>query len=266
MNEFLQKLFPALLAATLLALLALRKKALTRGGLMLAWLLAVVIGLCGGMGAFAALAATFLCTIIAGKLSGKTGADIGRALHAKTGRRDAQQIMCNVFVGALMLLFLALTNRRIFLWAYGGAMAASLSDSMASELGVLSRRTPRDICTLRFVEKGLSGGVTALGLGASLLGGAIIGGICALAWDGWGMFLSIAAAGFFAAVCDSVLGSRFQAKYRCARCGALTEKPLHCDTPATLERGARFVTNDAVNFINNVIGALAAAGLYCLHF
>ena len=249
-----------------MALLALWKKALTRGGLLLAWLLAVIIGLCGGMGAFAVLAATFLCTIIAGKLSGKTGAAVARMLHAKTGRRDAQQIVCNVLTGTLMLLLLLLTQRRVFLWAYGGAMAASLSDSMASELGVLSRKQPRDICTLHPVEKGLSGGVTAAGLGASLLGGAVIGGICALVWDGGAMFLCITAAGFLAAVCDSVLGSRFQAKYRCTRCGALTEKPLHCDTPATLARGWSCVTNDTVNLINNILGALIAAGFYFLHF
>ena len=144
-------------------------------------------------------------------------------------------------------------------------MAASLADSMASELGVLSKRPPRDILTLRPVEKGLSGGVSPLGLGASLLGAAIIAAICAALWGmGPGMFLAVTAAGFFAALCDSILGSAVQAKYRCPVCGVLTEKPWHCGMDGTVERGFRFVNNNAVNFCNNLIGAGAALALYFL--
>ena len=245
-------LLTALLPATLLAALAAWRKALTRGGLLLAWCLAVVITCCGGLGGFAVLAATFVCTIAAGK-------------HAKTGQRDAVQIFCNVFTGAAMLVLRATVGGRCFLWAYGGAMAASLADSMASELGVLSKRAPRDILTLRPAEKGLSGAVSPLGLAASLLGAAIIAGICAYTW-GWGygreLFLGVTAAGFFAALCDSVLGSAAQAKYRCGVCGALTEKRTHCGKASKLEKGFRFVTNDAVNFCNNLIGAGTAALLY----
>ena len=82
-------LLTALLPATLLAALAAWRKALTRGGLLLAWCLAVVITCCGGLGGFAVLAATFVCTIAAGKLSKKVREPIETRLHAKTGQRDA---------------------------------------------------------------------------------------------------------------------------------------------------------------------------------
>ncbi len=262
MNELLL----SLLLSSALAGLALWKKALTAGGLLLAWVFAVVITFCGGFPAFAVLAAVFVCTILAGKLSGSIGAEVGQALHAKCGRRDAAQIVCNVLVGALMLLLKMLTRRDVFLWAYGGAMAASLADSMASELGVLCKRPPRDILTLRPVQKGISGGVTLPGLGASLLGALIIGALCLLLRGAAPTIApDVAAAGFFAALCDSVLGSLLQAKYRCPVCGALTEKPQHCGAAGVVERGFPAVTNDAVNFTNNVVGALAAAGLFLLH-
>ena len=260
----------SLLAATALAGLAAWRKALTPGGLALAWALAVVIAFCGGATGFLALAVTFVFTVAAGKLSGAKRERVEENLHAKTGARDAAQIFCNVFTGAFMLVLFQLTDFPGFLWAYGGAMAASLADSMASELGVLSRRPPRDILTRRPVEPGLSGGVTALGFAMSALGAALVAACfaaCTRAASGafFPAFLDVTAAGFFAALCDSALGSGVQVKFRCGVCGKRTEKPVHCGVPGTPETGVRWMTNDAVNLCNNLLGALAALGLYALH-
>ena len=260
----------ALISATVLAAIAAWRRALTKGGLLLAWALAVVIGFCGGLTGFLVLAATFVFTIASGKLSGARRERVEKDLHAKTGARDAMQIFCNVFTGALALVLLKLTGYLGFLWAYGGAMAASLADSMASELGVLSKRPPRDILTGKPVQPGLSGGVTAFGFAMSALGAALVAACfagCTRAASGsfFPAFLDVTATGFFAALCDSVLGSGVQVKFRCPECGALTEKPNHCGVPGTPETGVRFMTNDAVNLCNNLLGALAALGLYALH-
>ena len=262
-----KQLLLALALSGALAGLAAWRKALTPGGLALAGALALVICFCGGLAGYLALAATFVFTIAAGKLSGARRERVEKRLHAKTGRRDAVQIFCNVFTGAAMLMLWRVTAYRGFLWAYGGAMAASLADSMASELGVLSRRAPRDILTWKPVQAGLSGGVTALGFAMSALGAALVALCFSLPADGPGFacFLDVTAAGFFAAVCDSALGSGVQVKYRCGVCGALTEKPIHCSVPGAPERGVRWMTNDTVNFCNNLLGALAALGLFALH-
>lgn len=263
----LKQVLFCLVASGALAGVALWKKALTPGGLALAGALALVICFCGGLSGYLALAATFVFTVAAGKLSGAKRERLEKKLHAKTGQRDAAQIFCNVFTGALMLLLWKLTAYRGFLWAYGGAMAASLADSLASELGVLSKKQPRDILTWKRVEPGMSGGVTALGFGMSALGAALVALMQALPADGPGFAaaLDVTAAGIFAAVCDSALGSGVQVKFRCGVCGALTEKPVHCGAPGTPERGVRRMTNDAVNLCNNILGALAALGLYALH-
>ena len=263
----LKRILFSLLASAALAGLAAWRRALTRGGLLLAAILAVIIGFCGGVSGFLALAATFIFTVAAGKLSGARREGLERELHANSGARDAAQVFCNVFVGTLALLLYRLTGYSGFLWAYGGAMAASLADSMASELGILSRRAPRDILTMKPVQPGLSGGVTALGFGMSLLGAVLLSLVFALPADGPGFaaFVDVTAAGFFAAVCDSTLGSGVQVKYRCGVCGALTEKPRHCSAAGTPEQGVRFMTNDAVNLCNNLLGAAAALGLYAIH-
>ena len=250
--------------ATLLAALALWRKALTLPGLALAWVCALVITYCGGAVGFAALAATFVFTIAAGKLSRDVRERVEKRIHAHRGPRNILQIFCNVFLGALMLLLRQTSKNDCFLWAYAGAMAASLSDSLASELGVLSRRPPRDILSGKIAEKGLSGAVSPLGLLCSLLGSVIIAAVCAPFWGGWGMFLSVAAAGFLAALFDSVLGSCAQAKYRCTVCGTLMEKPVCCYRPARLVKGFAYMTNDAVNLLNNAFGALVALGCYFL--
>lgn len=254
----MENIWLSLILSTALAALAVWRRALTPAATAIAWCLAVVITWCGGPVCFAALAATFLFTIAAGKLSGKGREKIEKKLHAKTGKRDAVQIVCNVLVGASMALCWALTKREGFLLACGAALAESLADSMASELGVMSKGQPRDICTGKRVEKGLSGGVTPLGLGASALGAVLIAAVCLPLRLGGRGFGIVAACGFLGALLDSVMGSLFQAKYRCPVCGTLSERKNHCETSGALERGAAWVNNDVVNFLNNVSAAALA--------
>ncbi len=256
----------SLILSSLLALLALWRRAITYPGTALAWCFSVVICYCGGWVNFCALAATLVFTLIAGKISGKTREKAEKKLHAKHGRRDSVQIICNVGVSALMAAAYAITKTEAFLCASGAALAASLADSMASELGILSKRGPRDACSFKKVQPGMSGGVSPLGLGMSALGAAIIGAVCLGQGRGFGFSLIIFASGFVAAYVDSILGSVVQAKYRCPVCGAVTEKKEHCGERGKLEKGLGFIDNDMVNFLNNLSGAVIALVLYIVIF
>lgn len=252
----------SLILSTALAALALWRRAITYPGTALAWCFSVVICYCAGVWGFCALAATLIFTLIAGKISGKKREGTEKKIHAKHGRRDSMQIFCNVGTSAAMALVFALTGREAFLCASGAALAASLADSMASEMGILSPKPPRDICTLKRVQPGISGGVSALGLAMSALGAAIIAAVCLGQGRGLAFCGVIALSGFVAALVDSALGSAVQAKYRCGVCGALTEKKVHCDVPGSLEKGLRWVDNDMVNFLNNLSGAVLALVLW----
>ena len=252
----------SLILSTALAALALWRRAITYPGTALAWCFSVVIACFAGIWGFLALAATLVFTLIAGKISGKKREKAEKKLHAKHGRRDSVQIICNVGTAALMALLYGLTEWEGFLCASGGALAASLADSMASELGILSKTPPRDICTLKRVQAGISGGVSALGLAMSAVGAVIIAAVNLGQGRGLGFAAAVAVGGFVAALVDSALGSAVQAKYRCPVCGALTEKKIHCGVPGCLEKGLRFIDNDAVNFLNNLCGAVIALLLW----
>src|SRR5260370_8225741 len=54
-------------------------------------------------------------------------------------------------------------------------MACCLGDTIASEIGILSKSTPRLATTWRKVPPGTNGGMTILGTLGSAFGGALIG-------------------------------------------------------------------------------------------
>jgi len=255
-------LWLSLILSTALAAVALWRKALTYPAIALAWCLSVVITYCGGWVNFCALAATLIFTLIAGKISGKKRENAEKKLHAKHGRRDSVQIICNVGTSALMAAVFALTKNDAFLCASAAALSASLADSMASELGILSRGRTFDVLSGKTVEPGMSGGVSAFGFVMSALGAAIIAAISLGQGRGFIFAFVILLSGFMAAYIDSLLGAAVQAKYRCPVCGGLTEKKLHCGQEGILEKGLKFIDNDMVNLLNNIYGAVIALVLY----
>ena len=103
--------------------------------------------------------------------------------------------------------------------------------------------------------------MTPLGTAAEALGAAVIAGIWGIGTQNALAALIVFAAGFFGAMADSVYGSRLQVKYRCAACGGLTEREVHCGLPAERFSGYRRINNDTVNLMSNLTAAILALGL-----
>jgi len=120
--------------------------------------------------------------------------------------------------------------------AFSGAMATALSDTVSSEIGMLSKKKPRLITSPgKEVKMGTDGGVTGLGLASGAVGALIIGVIYYAAFGSPVMAGIIAFAGFMGCLMDSVLG-------------------------AALEREGK-LTNTYVNFFASSTGAVIAFAL-----
>ena len=142
-----------------------------------------------------------------------------------------------------------------------GALAASTADTWASEVGVYSRRPPVNILTREPMQRGLSGGVSPLGLAATVVGAVTSAFLAMLLFHAFGYaiptgpdaFFFIIACGVVGSLVDSVLGVVMQAKYRCPNDaeGGLVETPP-CGAQAALVSGYAWVTNDAVNLMSGI--------------
>lgn len=185
---------------------------------------------------------------------------------AKGSRRDAGQVLANGgAAAALTLIGGTLSTTERVLPAFLGSLAAVTGDTWSTELGALSRRTPRSIVTGRPVAAGASGGVTALGFGAAVAGGGAVGLLAGVARRAGISHVARLAAlggacGLLGSVADSLLGATVQRVYRCPRCGVETELAVHrCGTATVPLRGFELVDNDVVNLLASGFGAAAGA-------
>jgi uncharacterized protein (TIGR00297 family) len=196
-------------------------------------LIGITIAVTCGWGAWGLLLATFALAVVSSRLGLRRKASLGIA-EGKGGRRGAGNALANTGIAAAAALLSTLTyagdaSRLVFV----AALAAGGSDTVASEIGKAWGRRTVLVPTLRRVPPGTSGGVSAEGTAAGLLG--------ALALASLGMATSLIP---WSAVPAVVLG---------ATIGSFAESVMG----ATLE-GPGIVNNDVLNFANTAIAAAAA--------
>jgi uncharacterized protein (TIGR00297 family) len=272
---------PLLLAAGLVvnaaaAGAAFWKRAVDAGGAAAGIAVGTVVFGFGGPLAWLVLGAFFLSSTVLSRLGGPQKADLS-AVQEKGDRRDFFQVVANGGAAAIAAVLYRVTRDPGFAVAFAVAFAASNADTWASEVGVLSRRQPVSILSMRPVARGLSGGVTLLGIAASLAGSLFIalvftalqgaaaraaGGLPAPAGRVGLLPLAaiVSAAGFLGSVVDSLLGASLQAQYAVESGPGLTERPAEGGRRNRLVRGIALVTNDVVNLASTA--AAAAGGLF----
>jgi uncharacterized protein (TIGR00297 family) len=194
---------------------------------------------------------------------------------AKGSRRDIGQVLANGGLGAILAVVFSRYPEPLLFAAFVGVMATVNADTWATELGILSRVPPRMITTGDVVVPGTSGGVTRLGIWASVAGSLLIGTIATalvqvaslLGGSGWSLraisyTLLAVAGGLAGSLFDSLLGATVQGIYFCDHCGKETESAIHrCGRAARPLRGWGWLNNDLVNLMASLVGGLVAASL-----
>jgi len=249
----------------LLAWVSVQLRFLTAGGAVTMFLLGVLI-FGSGRWMFALPILTFfiLSSLLAGM--GKKAKQRYSGLIEKSGSRDAAQVLANGGVAGLILLIWHFNPAPVLFLLYGASVAAGTADTWATELGLLSKSSPRSILTFQPVPPGTSGGLSWVGTLGAALGSLVLSSLsiglapaAVLSGRAGPAFLIMASAGFLASLVDSLLGATVQARFVCDRCGKATEKQVHCDGEATrLVGGARWMNNDVVNVLAALSGALLA--------
>lgn len=167
----------------------------------------------------------FLAFMIFGYMGTKWRYDwkIERGLEeSPTGRRGIENVLGN----GIAPTFFAILGNPV---AFSGAIASALSDTLASEIGMLSERS-RLITTFEPVRPGTNGGVSPLGMTFSLIGASSIALVSYFIFSVPPLLPFIG--GFLGCQVDSVLG-------------------------ATLERSG-YLTNSTVNLIATFSGGSIA--------
>lgn len=126
---------------------------------------------------------------------------------------------------------------------YLSSVAIACADTWASEIGSRFNHKTFDIVGFAAVPKGLSGGISVTGTLATIAGAASI----AFFAPNLKTAVIVAATGIAGSLLDSILGSQLQAKY-------LNKNGDYTDyATEQLIKGYRWISNDWVNFLSNVL-------------
>jgi len=226
---------------------------ITFRGMHTAAAVGLLIYIFGGWPIYAALGIFFVLGSMISRVGKEKKLGPG-ALHQRQGPRGPVQVLANAGPALLMAAAYRLSGNDVFLLAAIVSFGAAAADTFSSEVGMLSKAKPVSILTLRKTQRGLSGGVTLLGLCGAVLG-AVTFAVFAYPFFGRSGMLIVLGFSVLGSLLDSVLGAALQAKYKLPG-GGLTERRTLDGVPLPLASGIAAVNNDAVNFLSLLIVAV----------
>jgi len=209
-------------------------------GMVTGVLLGLLTIVFGGVGWFAILIAFFGIGGLSAKYRYDEKSNRGVA-EDNEGARGSGNVLGNAAVALVAVIGFAASagmgvDSALFRFAFTGSLAAAMSDTLSSEIGVLFDR-PRLITTLERVDPGTNGGITWQGYVVGVVGAGLVAGVAVatFAFDAPRLAaLTVVCGGVAGMTVDSVLG-------------------------ATLEGGR--VGNQTVNFFGTLAGAVVSAAL-----
>ena len=250
-------LAPILLTPIIIAI-AIEKKILTTYAVIAAVALDIAVSVAFGNSGFAVIIVFLLLSVISDKvkkykLAKDYGLSIGKKVRAVTKPRNEIQVLANGGAALVCAVAYIFVPKPIFIAAFVAAMAEALADTLSSGVGVFANNT-LDLFRMKKCNKGVSGGVSIPGTVAAIIASFFIPTLAF--WLGiikpiWILWCGLAA--FGGCFVDTLLGSLLQEKYRCEKCGAVTDDKTHCNKDAVKISGFDLFDNNVTNFVSNVI-------------
>jgi len=190
-------------------------------------------------------------------------------MHENEGVRGWRNILANGAFGASLAVLEGTFGGELFAITFLGSLATATADTLATEIGVMSRGTPRLLTHLRRrVTPGTSGGVTVLGTVVAAISAMLYGFSGAVLGIGDFRIVTVTLAatlgGFAGALVDSMMGATIQGIYRCEDCGREVETSTHHGRLARRIRGIGFVDNNIVNLVSVVFGGVLTLVLFLM--
>ncbi|MGQ4832885.1 MAG: DUF92 domain-containing protein [Candidatus Asgardarchaeia archaeon] len=275
----IQNLLLGILFSSILAVVAYRKKYLTVGGIITAFIIGVITMTFGGKTWFLLLVMFLFTSSAVTKYKSNAKNKVAIEKFEKGGVRDAFQVSANGLIPAIMAVIENFIPSDIFFAAFIAAVATVTADTWGTEIGILSKSPPRSVINFKRVEPGTSGGVTKIGTIAAFSGATLIGitafssrllaillsnNLAELNLIWWTIIIG-AVGGFAGCFMDSLLGATVQAMYYCDVCQKETEKKIHsCGASTRHIRGFSWLNNDTVNLISALFGAIVGGLLYII--
>jgi uncharacterized protein (TIGR00297 family) len=162
-----------LITCTALSLIAYVRKILDRDGCVLAFIMGLVIGLCGSV-VWLVILLIFLFSSFAATRYRYELKKKRKVAESKGGKRGFENVLANGYVPMIIALLsydfpapIPHIEKVVATVMFITAIASAASDTLASEIGVFARRTYM-ITNFRRVKRGINGGVSGLGTGAAV--------------------------------------------------------------------------------------------------
>ena len=243
------------------ALVAIFTKALDGRGFLASVAVGYSILLGGGVGWFVIVAVFFTLGVSFTWYKYEYKKKLGGA-QEKGGARNWPNILANGGVASIFAVAGYFDPSPAFAVLFLGSISTAAADTVATELGLLSKGLPRLIThPTKSVSPGTSGGVSPLGFGGAILASLVIGVMGFLLGVAKNPLLVISiclTGGLAGCVFDSLLGAAVQRKGHCVVCMKPTEALHHCGEPTQRTGGVSFIENNIVNLLATLVGSAVA--------
>jgi uncharacterized protein (TIGR00297 family) len=214
-------------------LISVRAGKIDRLGAIVGGVISYLIFLGAGYTGIAMLAAFFILGSAATSVSAGVKEKLGVA-EENRGRRSAGQAIANAGVAGILGLLIYFFPEKSYTMRLmmAASLASAIADTLSSELGTVYGRRFYNILSLKKDQRGLNGVISLEGTLIGIAGSGVIAIIYSFGFGWTNHELWIIIAGTIGNLADSILGATFERR--------------------------RYLSNNAVNFLNTLIAAFTA--------